>query len=95
MRHSVCPLLNRTSTRVGPLSCTSWVYPVAGVLEPSEIVDPDRCTTIEPPADVYGVSLLVGVVEPGAVSGVVAPAGELVDVPVDCGSVPSTGAPSV
>ena len=93
MRHSVCPLLNRTSTRVGPLSCTSWVYPAAGMLEPREIAEPDRWTTIEPPADAYGVSLVVGtVVGSGAGvvgGGAVPPAG--VPVTVGSGCVPPVG----
>ncbi len=36
MRHSVWPFENRTSTRVGPLSWTSAVYPAAGELDDSD-----------------------------------------------------------
>ena len=51
MRHSVPPLVNRTSTRVGPLSCTSAPKPAAGLLDASEIDEPLTDTTIEPPTD--------------------------------------------
>ena len=63
------------------------------MLEPNEIAGPERWTTIEPPADAYGVSLVAGtVVGSGAGvvgGGVVPPAG--VPVPVGSGSVPPVG----
>src|SRR5262249_9440793 len=58
--HSVPPLVKRTSTRVGPLSCTSGVNPAAGALDASEIVSPLRCTAIDPPGDEYVVSVAGG-----------------------------------
>ena len=64
MRHSVCPLENRTSTRVGPLSCTSAMNPAAGLLDANEtVLAPSKFTVIDPPAELYvGVSGRAGAV---------------------------------
>ena len=51
MRHSVLPFVKRTSTRLGPLSCTSAAKPAAGQLDVNEIDEAFNDTTIEPPTD--------------------------------------------
>jgi hypothetical protein len=82
-RHSTLP------TALGPPPALRGQLD-SGALEPSEIVEPDRCTTIEPPGELYGVSLLSGVVAwSGTASGLVLPVG----VPVADGSgwVPPVG----